>query len=75
MPFYLRPHPADFWKPSALHTVGTASPEFLVHLSVDEGHIDKNGEFVVDRKRNGDETAAAASGLNRILKSSFITCD
>jgi hypothetical protein len=24
-------------------------------VSVDEGHFNKNGEFVADRRRNGDE--------------------
>jgi len=24
-------------------------------VSADEGHFDKNGEFVADRRRNGDE--------------------
>ena len=26
------------------------------YVLVDEGHFDENGEFVVDRRRNGDET-------------------
>lgn len=27
------------------------------YVSVDEGHFDENGEYVVDRRRNGDETS------------------
>jgi len=26
-----------------------------IFVSADEGHFDKNGEFIADRRRNGDE--------------------
>lgn len=31
-------------------------PRQAPYISVDEGHFDENGTFVVDRRRNGDET-------------------
>jgi len=31
-------------------------PRQAHYVSVDEGHFDAGGEFVVDRRRNGDET-------------------
>ena len=45
----------------------------LAHqLSVDEGHFDQNGEFVVDRRRNGDEVSRgvwveADTGVVRVI--------
>jgi hypothetical protein len=45
-------------------------------VSADEGHFDKNGEFVADRRRNGDEIfrrglwVEADIGVLRV-----ITCD
>jgi beta-galactosidase GanA len=45
------------------------------HLSVDEGHFDQNGEFVIDRQRNGTEInyglwVEPDTGVLRV-----ITCD
>ena len=42
------------------------------HFSVDEGHFDQNSEFVVDRRRNGDEInyglwVEADTGVMRVI--------
>ena len=35
-------------------------------VSADEGHFNKNGEFVADRRRNGDEYSGAVYGWKKI---------
>ena len=47
--------------PPASALDASLSKDFLLtrlanYVRVDEGHFDKDGEFVVDRRRNGDET-------------------
>ncbi|MBA7548024.1 hypothetical protein ES705_40470 [subsurface metagenome] len=42
------------------------------YLRVDEGHFDQNDEFVVDRRRSGDEITAsvwveADTGVVRVI--------
>jgi hypothetical protein len=63
----LRPKPSADKKqaPLAIKLLGRA-------LSVDEGHFDKNGKFVVDRPRNGDQLGSgiwveADVGVVRII--------
>ena len=54
---FLRPKlPPDKMRASSL--VSDHILNLLAHqLSVDEGHFGQNGEFVVDRRRNGDEVS------------------
>jgi hypothetical protein len=74
--FYLRPQPT-------LETIGSSitggdsfTQNFSFIVSVDEGHIDKNGEFVVDRKRNGDEIGRRGFWVEPDIKVlRVITCD
>jgi hypothetical protein len=52
------------------------SQNFSFIVSVDEGHFDKNGEFVVDRKRNGDEIGRRGFWVEPDIKVlRVITCD
>jgi len=49
---------------------------FAYIVSVDEGHFDKNDEFVADRRRNGDEIGHRGLWVEpdiNVLR--VITCD
>jgi len=38
----------------------TGRPKLIHQISVDEGHFDTNGEFIVDRQRSGDAICGGA---------------
>ena len=44
-------------------------------LRVEEGHFDRNGEFIVDRKRNGDNISSGLWVVPDIGVLRVITCD
>jgi hypothetical protein len=44
-------------------------------VSVDEGHFDQNGEFVADRRRNGDEIKRGVWVYPDVGVVRVITCD
>ena len=44
-------------------------------MSVDEGHFDRNGKFVVDVQRNGDEISRGLWVEPNIGVVRVITCD
>jgi hypothetical protein len=52
---YLRPKVTLAKMQPQLAMAEGAARTFAYIVSVDEGHFDKNGKFVVDRTRNGDE--------------------
>jgi len=69
---FLRPKlPPDKMRASSF--VGDRMLNMLAHrLSVDEGHFDQNDEFVVDRRRSGDEISRgfwveADTGVVRVI--------
>ena len=73
---FLRPQPTlDNMQPRlAIMDTAPKLPGWYI-VSVDEGHFDQNGEFVIDRWRNGDEIDPAVwvepdCGVVRV-----ITCD
>lgn len=51
--FIRRPDPAD---PNPFVSLSSRQSTQLNHLSVEEGHFDENGEWVIDFIRNGDQT-------------------
>jgi hypothetical protein len=53
--FYLRPIPTLDTMEAFVFVGDDTVKTFTFLASVDEGHFDKKGEFVADRKRNGDE--------------------
>jgi len=74
--FYLRPQPTLATIGSSITVGDSFTQNFSFIVSVEEGHIDKNGEFVVDRKRNGDEIGRRGFWVEpdiQVLR--VITCD
>jgi hypothetical protein len=74
--FYLRPQPTLATIGSSITVGDNFTQNFSFIVSVDEGHIDKNGEFAVDRKRNGDEIGRRGFWVEpdiQVLR--VITCD
>ena len=52
----LRPKPTLGNKPTRLLSSDMSHPSFCNYvISVEEGHFDKNGKFVIDCRRNGDQ--------------------
>jgi hypothetical protein len=52
------------------------TPTLLAHyVSVDEGHFDRNGKFVVDCRRNGDQITHGLWLEPNVGVLRVITCD
>ncbi len=74
--FYLRPQPTLETVGALLLSGDSITQNFSFIVSVDEGHLDKNGEFIVDRQRNGDEIGHRGFWVEpdiNVLR--VITCD
>jgi hypothetical protein len=52
---YLRPNPSILKTQSPRPVIDPSPRQHGYFTSIDEGHFDNNGEFVVDLVRNGDE--------------------
>jgi hypothetical protein len=69
---FLRPRLMPQWQRDGSLTNRLLMSHNVQYLSVDEGHFDANGQFVVDRRRNGDEVdhgvwVAPDCGVVRVL--------
>jgi hypothetical protein len=74
--FFLRPQLTPDTVGSSQLIGDSISQNFSFIVSVDEGHFDNNGEFVIDRKRNGDEIGRRGFWVEpdiNVLR--VITCD
>ena len=72
---FLRPKPSVD-KMQAPLLVADWTPTLLGHfISVDEGHFDQNGEFVVDCRRNGDQISFGLWLEPHVGVVRIITCD
>jgi hypothetical protein len=74
--FYLRPQPTLETMQATVMIGEDTAQTFACIVSVDEGHFDKNDEFVADRRRNGDEIGHRGLWVEpdiNVLR--VITCD
>ena len=74
--FYLRPQPTLEMMQSQVAIGEGIAQNFANLVSVDEGHFDKNGEFIAERRRNGDEVGRRGFWVEpdiNVLR--VITCD
>ena len=74
--FYLRPQPTLEMVQSPVAIEEGTAQNFANVVSVDEGHFDKNDEFVADRRRSGDEVGRRGFWVEpdiNVLR--VITCD
>jgi hypothetical protein len=74
--FFLRPTPTLAMIYSQPSIDGGVAQNFANPVSVDEGHFDKNDQFVIDRRRNGDEIGHRGFWVEpdvQVLR--VITCD
>jgi hypothetical protein len=74
--FYLRPTPTIEMLQTPVSLGEGVTQNFANIVSVDEGHFDKNDEFVIDRRRNGDEIGHRGFWVEpdiNVLR--IITCD
>jgi hypothetical protein len=55
---------SDYWQTKLIH-----------QISVDEGHFDTNGEFIVDRQRSGDAICGGAWVAPDVGVVRVILCD
>ena len=72
---YLRPQPSMIKTQSPRPVVDPSPKLHGYFMSVDEGHFDQNGEFVVDLQRNGDEISRGLWVEPNIGVVRVITCD
>jgi hypothetical protein len=72
---YLRPVPAVIKTQSPRMVIDPTPKQQGYFMSVDEGHFDNNGEFIVDTVRNGDEISRGLWVEPNIGVLRVITCD
>ena len=74
--FYLRPQQTMAMMQTQVSIGEGIAQNFANWVSVDEGHFDKNGEFVADRRRNGDEVGRRGFWVEPDINVvRVITCD
>jgi hypothetical protein len=72
---YLRPNPSILKTQSPRPVIDPSPRQHGYFTSIDEGHFDNNGEFVVDLVRNGDEISRGLWVEPDIGVLRVITCD